>query len=80
MTTVTPTTSWSAGVTLTEQTLFQVNKGSVYLCFEVAKPSDTEDGLLMHSADGIVVPSGNKVYWKLAEVSTASLWYGKFLA
>lgn len=83
MTLAYPGEAWSAPVTLTKDTVIQVQQGNVLLDIGGAAAAGSMDGYMLTAnpedgrRDSIVLPSGTVVRWrKISGKAPAAIYYG----
>ena len=58
------TEDWSAGDSLTSDTVYSVDEGAVRIVSASAQPTDPRDGITLAAGQVIRFSSGLTVYWK----------------
>ena len=80
---VRPTDDWSSPLTLTAETIFQCQAGTVFLAILSAgdTPASDDDGLVLVQdpmrplRDSVVIPEGKDVRWRRVNGRPAKLYY-----
>lgn len=73
---LTDPTTWSAGLVLASDTVFQCREGSVLLTWDAL--ASVGDGFLLEQGQSIIVPSGNTVRWAAAGSPDSELFHESF--
>ena len=77
---VRPTDDWSSPLTLTADTIFQCQAGTVFLAIG-DEPDSDDDGLVLVQdpmrplRDSVVIPPGTDVRWRRANDRPTKLYY-----
>lgn len=65
--------SWSSGVTLTIDEVWQCHAGKVYVATGASQPTDPVDGVVLYPSDSLTVGAGSTVYHRNDGAQTAVL-------